>query len=133
MRAARALIGVSLVALVCVAAAVGAGQKVSLRIEGVSHTYGPSGSYLCVKVQGTAGAALLVEAYGPGVGDGHAFTQALLPRSGRVLVGFALKAEGAHRVKVTATKKKQGRSVATRDYVVPSAEVAPAGPFACTG
>lgn len=133
MRAVKASVFLALAALVCVAAAVGASQKIKLRIDGVSHTYTPSGNYLCVKLSGTAGSALLVEAYGPGVADGHAFTQALLPRTGRVLVGFTLGAEGAHRVKVTANKKKEGRAVATRDYVVPAAEVAAFGAFSCTG
>jgi len=131
MRAMRALVATSLVALVCVAAAVGSGQKIALRIDGVSHTYTESGSYLCVRISGTAGARLLVEAYGPGVAEGHAFTESMLTPKGKAFVGFSLSAEGRHRVKVTANKAKQGRSVATKDYTVPAPDLAPVGRFSC--
>ena len=131
MRATRALLATSLAALVCVAAGVAASQKIKLRIDGVSHTYGANGSYLCARISGTPGSRLLVEAYGPGVADGHAFTESLLGPKGSVTVGFTLQAEGAHRVKVTANKAKQGRAVATRDYAVPAQDVAMLGRFSC--
>jgi hypothetical protein len=70
MRAARALVAATLVALVCVAAAVSATQKIKLRIDGVSHTYAAESGYLCARISGTPGSRLLVEIYGPGAGTG---------------------------------------------------------------
>lgn len=131
MRAVRALVATALVALVCVAAAVSATQKIKLRVDGVSHTYAADTGYLCVRISGTAGSRLLVEIYGPGVTDGHMFTQSLLNPKGRAFVGVTLTAPGKHRVKVTANKPKQGRAVVTKDYTVPTQDIAPLGRFAC--
>lgn len=118
-------------ALVCVAAAVATPSKLSLRIDGVSHTHLPAGTLLCARISGTAGATLLVEAYGAGLPEQHAFTEALLPGRGPVVVGFTVTMPGPYRIKVTANKKKVGRSVTTKDYVVPPVEIVPRGRFAC--
>ena len=131
VRAAKATLATVLVALICVAASVAASQKIKLRIDAVSHTYAPNGNYLCARISGTAGAHLLVEVYGPGVGEGHVFTQSMIGRNGKVTVGFALAAEGDHRVKVTANKPKQGRAVVTKDYAVPAQDIAVYGRFSC--
>lgn len=131
MRAARALVATTLVALVCVAAAVSATQKIKLRIDGISHTYAGATGYLCARISGTAGSRLLVEIYGPGVTDGHTFTESLINPKGSAFVGITITAPGKHRVKVTANKPKQGRAVATKDYVVPAQDVAMLGRFAC--
>lgn len=125
------MIAGTMAALVCVAAAVATPSKLSLRIDGVSHTHLPTGTLLCARISGTAGATLLVEAYGAGLPEQHAFTEALLPARGPVVVGFTVTIPGPYRIKVTANKKKVGRSVATKDYVVPAVEIAPRGSFAC--
>ena len=131
MRAARALVAATLVALVCVAAGVSATQKIKLRVDGVSHTYAGESGYLCARISGTPGARLLVEIYGPGVTDGHTFTESLLNPKGTAFVGVTITAPGKHRVKVTANKPKEGRAVVTRDYAVPTQDVAMLGRFAC--
>lgn len=131
MRAARALVATTLVALVCVAAAVSATQKIKLRIDSVSHTYAAETGYLCARISGTPGSRLTIEIYGPGVTDGHTFTQSLVNRKGAAFVGITITAPGKHRVKVTANKRKQGRAVVTKDYTVPAQEIAMLGRFAC--
>ena len=131
MRAVRALVATALVALVCVAAGVSATQKIKLRIDGVSHTYAADTGYLCARVSGTAGSRLLVEIYGPGVRDGHVFTDSMLNEKGVAFVGITITASGRHRVKVTANKPKQGRAVVTKDYDVPARDVAMLGRFSC--
>jgi hypothetical protein len=123
-------------ALVCVAAGVAQPTKIRLKIEGVSHTHAAGAGLLCARISGTAGSTLFVEAYGPGVPEQHTWKQSLLPRRGSALVTsalvtFAITAEGAYRIKVTANKPKEGRSVATSDYVVPPEGVSLRGRFAC--
>ncbi len=130
-RAGTALIAGALAALVCVAAALATPSKLTLRIDGVSHTHLPTGTLLCARISGTAGSTLLVEAYGAGLPEQHAFTEAVLPARGPVLVGFTITAPGPYRIKVTANKKKVGRSIAVKDYVVPEVEIAARGRFAC--
>lgn len=131
MRAARVVVAAAMTALVCVAASVAQPSKIKLKIEGVSHTYVAGKTLLCARISGTAGASLVVEAYGAGLPEQHAFTQALLPPRGQVVVGFTVTEPGGYRLKVTANKPKQGRSVATSDYLVPPQDVALRGRFAC--
>jgi hypothetical protein len=131
MRVTRALIATALVCLVFVAASVAGSQKLKLRIVGVSHSYTAGKALLCVRVGSEPGASVFVEAYGAGVPNGHTWTEALVPRRGEITVGFTVTATGSHRLKITAQKKKVGRTVATRDYAVPALEAAPQGPFAC--
>jgi hypothetical protein len=131
VRAARTLIATTLVALICVAAAVAQPSKIKLTIVGISHSYLDGKGFICARISGTAGSSLFIEAYGPGVANQHVWTQALLPPRGSVVVGFPVAIEGAYRIKVTANKPKQGRSVATRDYLVPPALAAARGTFAC--
>lgn len=130
MRAARVVIAVAMAALVCVAAAVAQPGKLKLRIDAISHTYVAGKTLLCARISGTAGSSLLVEAYGAGVAEQHTWTEALLPPRGQVIVGFTVTQTGPYRLKVTANKPKEGRSVATADYVVPDESVA-RGRFAC--
>lgn len=119
-------------ALVCVAAAVATPAKIKLQIAAVSHTYTAGKGLLCARITGTAGSTLVVEAFGAGVPEQHAFTQALMPKKGSVVVGFTVTAPGPYRIKVTANKPKEGRSVATGDYVVPPVEAGVVrGTFAC--
>lgn len=131
MRAARTLIAATLIALICVAAAIAQPSKIKLAIAGVSHSYVAGKSLICARITGTPGASLFVEAYGPGVPNQHTWTQALLPARGTVVVGFTLTSEGAYRIKVTANKPKEGRSVVTSDYLVPPESAAARGTFAC--
>jgi hypothetical protein len=131
MRAARLGIAATMAALVCVAAAVAQPSKIKLRIDAVSHTYVAGKTLLCARISGTAGASLVVEAYGAGVPDQHTWTQALMPPRGQVVVGFTVTQPGDYRLKVTANKPKQGRAVATSDYLVPPQDIAARGVFGC--
>jgi len=128
--AARAGVAIAMAALVCVAAAVAQPTKVKLRVDAVSHTYTAGKTLLCARVSGTAGASLFVEAYGAGVADRHVWTEALMPPRGTVVLGFTVTQPGPYRLKVTASKPKDGRAVVTADYVVPDAAT-PRGRFAC--